>query len=194
MLLFTCNIQNSLKAFYQMFYVWEWEWKTEEIPLKPEKKMWPQLLKPSPEWQLASGRNRLGGVICSSGCLTQETLRSQLSPPVCLLPSSPRQCLFVPSAWSQDRQWEWDLFFSRPVSYLLYQFLPQRSEAGRKTRFLFFLPSVLPFFRWSLVDLQHCVSSGCTAQQFIYTCIFFFRFFFFIDYYKMLSTVPGAVQ
>ena len=158
------------------------------------KKMWPQLLKPSPEGQLASGRDRLGGVVCSSSCLVQETLGSQLSPPVCLLLSSPHQCLLVPSAWSQDCQRKWDLFFPRPVSYLLYQFLPQRSEAGRKICFLFFLPPVLPFFYWSLVDLQCYVSFRSTTQWFIYTCIFFFGFFFFIDYCKMLSMAPCAVQ
>ena len=52
-------------------------------------------------------------------------------------------------------------------------------------------------FYWSLVDFQECVSFRCTAEWFsyiyIYMCVFFFRFFSLIDYYKILSRVLCAI-
>ena len=59
-----------------------------------------------------------------------------------------------------------------------------------------------PFFYWSLVDLQCCVSFRCTANChlhiyvyiFILLYILFFRLFSLIGYYKVLSTVPCGVQ
>ena len=56
------------------------------------------------------------------------------------------------------------------------------------------------FLSWRIVDLQCCVSFRRTAKWFsyiyvyIYIYIFFFRFFSIIVYYKILNTVPCAMQ
>ena len=48
---------------------------------------------------------------------------------------------------------------------------------------------------WCAVYLQCCVGFRCIAKRSSYTYInlFFFRFFSFIDYYRILSIVPCAI-
>ena len=48
--------------------------------------------------------------------------------------------------------------------------------------------------KWSIVDLQYCVSFRYTVRWFSYTYIFFFRFFPLMGYYKILSIAPWAIQ
>ena len=53
------------------------------------------------------------------------------------------------------------------------------------------------FFNWSRADLQCCISFRCTTKwlSYIYTYIHSFSdSFFHLDYYKILSRVPCAVQ
>ena len=47
-----------------------------------------------------------------------------------------------------------------------------------------------------IIDLQYCVSFRCTAKSVCYTNthIYFFRFFFHIGHYRVLSRVPCAIQ
>ena len=55
------------------------------------------------------------------------------------------------------------------------------------------------FFYWSAVDLQCCVSFRCTEKWFILhmcvcgVCVFHFRFFSIICYYKILNRVPYVI-
>ena len=67
--------------------------------------------------------------------------------------------------------------------------LPQNSESWEIN-----FPTLIFFFNWSIVDLQCCVSFRCTAKWVSYICIFFFRFFSTIGYYKILNMVPCAIQ
>ena len=58
------------------------------------------------------------------------------------------------------------------------------------------------FLNWSLVDLQFCVRNRFTAKCFscvftymcLYICIFFFRLFFIVGYWKILNIVPYAIN
>ena len=47
-------------------------------------------------------------------------------------------------------------------------------------------------FYWNTVDLESCVSFGCTAKLYIY--MFLFRFFPHIDYYSVLSRLTYAIH
>ena len=58
-------------------------------------------------------------------------------------------------------------------------------KAGEGSIFFFLIIK-----KWSIVNLQFCVSFKCRAKWLV-TYIFFFRFFFIIGYYKILNMVPG---
>ena len=49
-------------------------------------------------------------------------------------------------------------------------------------------------FYWSIVDLQCCVGFRYTAKWFNYTSTLFLRFFFHIDHYRVLSSIPYVIQ
>ena len=50
-------------------------------------------------------------------------------------------------------------------------------------------------FYWSVVDLQCCVNFRDTAKNLLYVYPFLvFRFFSHIDYYKIFSRVPCAIE
>ena len=178
MLLFTCNIQNSLKAFYKMFCVWERKWKTEEIPLELGKKCdlsflnlalsdswlrgeigWEVSFAPPVVWS-----RRLSG-------LSSHLLCACFSPPHANVVLCHRPGLRIVN--ENEIVSFLDQFLTCFISFL-------HREVRQEGKSVFFLPPVLPFFYWSLVDLQCYVSFRSTTQWFIYTCVFFFRFF--IDY------------
>ena len=76
------------------------------------------------------------------------------------------------------------------ILWLCFQYISMLEKG-----FCFFSPD---FKSWSIIDLQYCVSFRCIAKWSSYTYIcrylFFFRFFSFIGYYKILSIVPCALQ
>ena len=61
--------------------------------------------------------------------------------------------------------------------------------------FVFFCLLIFILY-WSIVDVQRCVSLRCTAEWFSYAYIFmfFFKFFSYLGYYKILSIVSCAIQ
>ena len=70
----------------------------------------------------------------------------------------------------------------------------RQEEQGRRRASPASSFSLLFFFSWSLVDLQCCVSSRCSATWFSYTYTFFSRFFSLIGYYKILRRVLCGTQ
>ena len=152
MLLSTGNIQNSLKAFYKMFYVCEIKWKTEEIPLKLGKKWDLSFLNLAPSDSWLPGE--IGREVSFAPLVVQSRTLSGLSSCVLapLLPTPVSSCAIgLVSGLSMKMR-----SFLFQTSFLPALSVSSTEKWGRKENLFSFLSSFCPSFhlwksRWFTV-------------------------------------------